>query len=114
MKKFKQILEEVKGKQLVHHGQLTKHFDMCPSALKAFDDNQKAGMSDKEGFHDAVVAVDKYLGIEKRLIAKGSASETEMKMMMDAVNDAKQKISAAGLPGHTYHQIHIDAVKRLM
>jgi hypothetical protein len=111
---YKGLEEEVQGKQLVHHGQLTKHFDMCPSALKAFDDNQKAGMGDKEGFHDAVVAVDKYLGIEKRLIAKGSASETEMKMMMDAVNDAKQKISAAGLPGHTYHQIHIDAVKRLM
>jgi hypothetical protein len=108
------IGEEVQGKQLVHHGQLTKNFDICPSALKAFDDNQKAGMGDKEGFHDAVVAVDKYLGIEKRLVAKGSASEAEMKMMVDAVNDAKQKISAAGLPGHTYHQIHIDAVKRLM
>ena len=106
--------EEIQGKQLVYNGQVTKNFDVCPSATKTFDDNQKAGMGNKEGFEDAVMAVDKYLGIEKRLAAKGSASEAEMQMMIDAVDDAKQKISAAGLPGHTYHQIHIDAVKRMM
>ena len=45
------VPEERKGKQLVHHGETTKNFDICPSALKAFDDNQKAGMGDKDGFH---------------------------------------------------------------
>ena len=38
---FKKFSEEVKGDQLVHHGEVTKHFDMCPSALKAFNQNQK-------------------------------------------------------------------------
>ena len=108
------VPEERKGKQLVHHGETTKNFDICPSALKAFDDNQKAGMGDKDGFHDAVVAVDKYLGFEKSLTQKGSASEADMARMKAMVNIAKQKISDAGLPGHDYHQVHIDAVKELM
>lgn len=106
--------EETKGTELVHHGQTTKNFDICPSALKAFDKNQKDGMGDKDGFHEAVVAVDKYLGIEKRLTKKGSATQEDMDSMTKAVNDAKQKIKSAGLPGHTYHQIHLDAVKKLM
>ena len=108
------VPEERQGKQLVHHGETTKNFEICPSALKAFDDNQKAGMGDKEGFHDAVVAVDKYLGFEKELTKKGSASAADMARMKAMVNIAKQKISDARLPGHDYHQTHIDAVKDLM
>ena len=114
-KKFKQMFgEEVDGKQLVHHGEKTKHFDMCPSALKAFDQNQKDGMSDKPGFHDAVVAVDKYLGFEKATIKKDKATSADLEKMKDLVNIAKEKIEDAGLKGHTYHQIHIDAVQRHM
>ena len=108
------VPEERQGKQLVHHGETTKNFEICPSALKAFNDNQKAGMGDKEGFHDAVVAVDKYLGFEKELTKKGSASAADMARMKAMVNIAKQKISDAGLPGHDYHQTHLDAVKDLM
>ena len=95
---FKKFSEEVKGDQLVHHGEVTKHFDICPSALKAFDQNQKKGMGDKDGFHEAVVAVDKYLGHEKMLAKKGKASADEVKRMMTLVADAKAKIKAAGLP----------------
>jgi hypothetical protein len=109
-----QVTEEIDGKQLVHHGETTKNFEICPSALKAFNDNQKAGMGDKDGFHEAVVAVDKYLGIEKALTKKGSATEADMDKMKAAVEDAKQKIKAAGLPGHDYHGIHIKAVEELM
>tara|TARA_A100001515_G_scaffold22973_1_gene17664 strand:- start:6339 stop:6932 length:594 start_codon:yes stop_codon:yes gene_type:complete len=107
------IKEEVDGKQLVHHGEKTKHFDMCPSALKAFHQNQEDGLGDKDGFHEAVIAVDQYLGYEKMLEKKGSATEENVKHMDDLVNAAKQAIADADLPGHTYHQIHIDAVKRL-
>lgn len=108
------VNEEIQGKQLVHHDETTKNFDICPSALKAFNDNQEDGMGDKEGFHDAVVAVDKYLGIEKDLTEKGSATQEDMDMMKAAVEDAKAKIDAAGLPGHDYHEIHITAVEQLM
>ena len=110
---FKKFSEEVKGDQLVHHGEVTKHFDICPSALKAFNQNQKKGMGDKDGFHEAVVAVDKYLGHEKMLAKKGKASADEVKRMMTLVADAKAKIKAAGLPGHDYHSIHTDKVKNL-
>ena len=113
MKTFKSFSEEVKGDQLVHHGETTKHFDMCPSALKAFDKNQKDGMGDKDGFHEAVIAVDKYLGFEKMLAKKGSASDKNVNHMADLVKDAKAKISKAGLSGHTYHSIHMDKVKDL-
>jgi len=114
-KQFKQMYgEEVKGKQLVHHGETTKNFDVCPAALKAFDQNQKDGMGDKDGFHDAVVAVDKYLGFEKALVKKGSATETDLEKMKELVSVAKGKISNAGLKGHDYHQTHIDAVKDLI
>jgi len=106
--------EEVKGKQLVHHGDTTKNFDICPSALKAFDENQKDGMGDKDGFHEAVVAVDKYLGFEKQLVRKGSATEADLKKMKTLVDNAKQIISKAELKGHDYHQIHIDTVERLV
>ena len=116
MKTFEEIRgfsEKVKGDQLMHHGETTKHFDMCPSALKAFDKNQKDGMGDKDGFHEAVIAVDKYLGFEKMLAKKGSASDKNVNHMADLVKDAKAKISKAGLPGHTYHSIHMDKVKDL-
>ena len=116
MKTFEEIRgfsEKVKGDQLMHHGETTKHFDMCPSALKAFDKNQKDGMGDKDGFHEAVIAVDKYLGFEKMLAKKGSASDKNVNHMADLVKDAKAKISKAGLSGHTYHSIHMDKVKDL-
>jgi hypothetical protein len=106
--------EEVRGKQLVHHGEPTKNFDMCPSALKAFDQNQKDGMGDKPGFHEAVVAVDKYLGLEKQLVKKGSATESDLEKMVNLVDNAKSKIRSAGLKGHDYHEIHINAVKELV
>ena len=82
MKRFKHFLiEERDGKQLVHHGQTTKHFDICPSALKAFLKNQQDGKGDVDGFHDAVVAVDKYLGYEKMLTKKGTANQDNINHM---------------------------------
>jgi len=112
---YKQMFgEEIKGKQLVHHGETTKNFEICPSALQAFHQNQKDGMGDKEGFHDAVVAVDKYLGFEKALSNKGSANQADLEKMKDLVSDAKSKISAAGLKGHDYHSTHINAVADLV
>lgn len=114
MKRFKYFLiEERDGKQLVHHGQTTKHFDICPSALKAFLKNQQDGKGDVDGFHDAVVAVDKYLGYEKMLTKKGTANQDNINHMNDLVNAAKKIISDAGLQGHDYHKIHIDNVKNL-
>jgi nicotinic acid mononucleotide adenylyltransferase len=114
-KSFKQMFgEEIKNKQLMHHGKTTKNFEMCPSALKAFDKNQKDGMGDNPGFHDAVVAVDKYLGFEKSTLKKDKSTTADLQKMQELVADAKTKIEKANLKGHDYHQIHVDAVKNHM
>ena len=109
------IPEHIHKKQLVYNpNKMTKNFDICPGAAKAFNDNQKAGLEPNEGFEEAADAVDKYLGYEKQLVKKGSASEAEFDRFMELIDDAKEKISDAKLPGHTYHKGHIDTVKDLV
>ena len=109
------IPEHIHKKQLVYNpNKMTKNFDICPGAAKAFNDNQKAGLEPNEGFEEAADAVDKYLGYEKQLVKKGSASESELDRFIELVDDAKEKISDAKLPGHTYHKMHIDTVKDLV
>jgi len=112
-KKFKQMFgEEAKGKQFVYDNNVTKNFEVCPSALETFMKNEKDGIEDKASFNAAVIAVDKYLGFEKSTLEKNSATEQDLEKMKDLVDDAKEKIQNANLKGHDYHQIHIDAVKR--
>lgn len=109
------IPEHIHKKQLVYNpNKMTKNFDICPGAAKAFNDNQKAGLEPNKGFEQAADAVDKYLGYEKELVKKGSASKAELDRFMELVNIAKEKISDAELPGHKYHQLHIDTVKDLV
>jgi len=109
------IPEHIHKNQLVYNpDKMTKNFDICPKAQKAFNDNQKAGLEPNEGFGAAVDAVDNYLGLEKKLVEKGSATEADLNRMKTMVDIAKQKISDADLPGHNYHQIHIDVVKDLV
>lgn len=92
----------------------TKHFDICPMALKTFEENVEDGFSENAGFVDAVKAVDRYLGIEKELDKKGFATSDDYKKMERAVEFAKEKIQDAGLTPHKYHQIHLNVVKDLM
>ena len=114
-KKFKQMFgEEAKGKQFVYGNNVTKNFEVCPSALKTLMKNEKDGIEDKASFNAAVIAVDKYLGFEKSTLEKNSATEQDLERMKDLVNDAKEKIQNANLKGHDYHQIHVDAVKNHM
>jgi hypothetical protein len=109
------IPEHIHKNQLVYNpDMITKNFDICPKAQKAFNDNQKAGLESNDGFGDAVKAVDNYLGFEKDLMDKGSATERELSRMKTMVDIAKQKIADADLPDHNYHEIHINAVKDLV
>jgi hypothetical protein len=112
-KKFKQMFgEEAKGKQFVYDNNITKNFEVCPSALQTFIKNEKDGIEDKASFNAAVISVDKYLGFEKSTLKKNSATEQDLEKMKDLVNDAKEKIQNANLKGHNYHEIHVDAVKK--
>jgi len=113
MKKFGEFLNEEKS-QFSYEGMTTKHFDICPAALAAFQKNVKDGGFEDDDFREAVSSVDKYLGIEKQLIEKGTASESDFEKMKEAVEEAKEEIQDAGLSGHDYHSRHLDAVKDLM
>jgi hypothetical protein len=114
MKNFKQFLEENKTGQFTYKDMTTQNFDICPSALAAFKKNAKSGdVVEEDDFREAVMAVDKYLGIEKNLKSKGTASEEDYERMEDAVEKAIEEIEDAGLKGHDYHQVHLDAVKEL-
>jgi len=113
MKKFSDFINEEKS-QFTYEDMTTKNFDICPAALAAFKQNVKDGDFEGSDFRDAVEAVDKYLGIEKQLVEKGAATESDFEKMKDAVEKAKDEIEEAGLSGHDYHQRHLDAVKDLM
>jgi hypothetical protein len=110
-KKYQQMFEE--KEQLTYDGKTTKHFDMCPLALKAFQKNIDDGASGKQ-LNAAIQSVDNYLGIEKALVKKGEASEQDYDKMKRAVDVAKNMITKAGLAGHTYHSGHLSAVKDLL
>lgn len=105
---------ESKQSQFTHKLITTLNFDICPSAKAAFDKNAQQGIDDKSKFVDAVKAVDRYLGIEKDLKLKDTVTQDDLDTMTDAVDAAKEEIKEAGLKGHDYHQIHIDAVKDMM
>ena len=110
-KKYQQMFEE--KDQLTYDGKTTKHFDMCPLAVKAFQKNIDDGASGKQ-LNAAIQAVDNYLGIEKQLTNKGSATKQDYEKMKRAVDVAKSMIDKAGLDGHTYHSGHLSAVKDLL
>lgn len=102
------------SKQLAYNDTVTKNFEICPTALKAFKKNIKDGKGDSPEFNAAVRAVDKYLGFEKDVLKQDTASQSDVEDMITFVNDAKAKIKEAGLTGHDYHQTHIDNVEKHM
>jgi len=114
MKSFSLFLEEITG-QFSYKGMTTSNFDICPSALAAFKDNAKNSDYDsEEDFVDAIKAVDRYLGFEKKVKEKGSADENDVEQMKNLVDRAIEEIDDAGLENHKYHQVHLDAVKDLV
>ena len=114
MKTFFKFLKEQTG-QFSYKGMTTSNFDICPSALAAFKDNAKNSEYDsEEDFVDAIKAVDRYLGFEKKVKEKGSADENDVAQMSDLVSRAIEELADAGLDNHDYHQVHLDAVKDLV
>lgn len=111
-KKYDQMFGEEAG-QLTYEGGTTKNFDMCPAALKAFQKNLKDGASGAD-VTKAIQAVDKYLGIEKRLQKADEVSESDYDQMKAAVDGAIEALKKADLRGHDYHDIHVDAVRELV
>ena len=114
MKSFNQFIRE-QADQFSYAGMTTRNFDICPSALEAFTMNAEEGeIEDTEEFIDAVKAVDRYLGFEKEIVDQGFATSDDADLMSDMVSRAIEQIAEAGLEGHDYHQIHLDAVEELV
>jgi hypothetical protein len=113
MRSFKQFIYE-QNEQFTYGDMTTDNFDICPSALAAFKDNaEDSDFDSEEDFVAAINAVDRYLGLEKKLKAQGSANEDDVATMKDLVSRAIEAIANAGLSNHDYHQVHLDAVEDL-
>jgi len=101
------------AKQFSHGSFETKHFDICPGAVTAFNKSAKEKGVDEKALVKAARAVDKYLGMEKAAQERGSVTDAQMIKFLDSVADAKKEIGDAKLKGHGYHSTHIDAMKRI-
>lgn len=112
---------------------VTKHFDMCPSAVRAFTrhiEDANAGVlfmfypltldvsplvKQRELLKAAIEATDGYLGVEKAAIANKRASPNMIVDFNYFVRRAVQSLELLGVLGEhmEYIQSHIDTVSRL-
>ena len=100
--------------QLKHHNTTTSNFDICPGAKKSFEKDLQNDSLPEKKIHDAIIAVDKYLGLEKQAVKNKSITKREFDSFMSAVKDAKDKIAEIGGVKHDYHKVHIDTMRKLI
>jgi Cu-Zn family superoxide dismutase len=68
---------------------------------------------DKGKVEAAIRAVDNYLSIERKALKNKNATSADMDRFKKLQAVARQKISAAGLKGHNYHDLHLRTMKDL-
>ena len=75
-------------------GYHTKNFDICPSAVTAFNILKKARMTpkSKEILMQLVKLQDSFLGIEKRAIKEKNISENDLKEMIKRLNETHFRV----------------------
>ena len=93
-------------------GATLQNMEHCPGSVSAFRKNLKDG-ADKAAVAKAAKAVDSYLAIEDKA-KKSGATEADVQKMKGLIDNAKSVISKAGLEGHTYHDMHLAKVKKMM
>ena len=108
--KRKPLLED---NQVTYDGLTTKAFDICPSAVKAF--NELVGIGPNELVKAAMMDTDNYLMIEKRAKERGFATQPEMYEFIKHFNSAYRTLDEIGdVENHEdYMQGHMDEMKRL-
>jgi len=111
--KFKQLFGEKLQKDTIIGGKSYKHMELCADAVKAFKRDIANDSLDKGKVETALRAVDKYLGIERRALNNKNATDADVEEFKKLQAIAKQKISDAGLKGHTYHDLHLRTMMTL-
>ena len=87
--------------------------ELCPLAVTQFvKDFEVYGM---KRVTPAVEAVNKYLGVERKVLNAGTATDQDLKDIIDGVAEAKAMLQHVGIaPPHNYHQSHIETVRSMI
>jgi hypothetical protein len=80
------------GEQIEFHGETTENFDLCQGAVKAFSAlKEKVGESSKGLALEALKETDKLLGIERDVIDFETATEKDLKKVLDLAQSVAYK-----------------------
>lgn len=113
MKSFFELRESKINEETVElAGATLQNMEHCPGAVSAFKQNLKDGAAEKD-VAKAAKAVDAYLAIEDKA-KKSGATESDIEKMKGLIDTAKSVISDLGLEGHTYHDMHLNRVKKMV
>ena len=107
-------LDEDKHDQVTFDGITTKAFDICPGAVKAF--NNLVGEAPTETVKAALLDTDNYLMIEKRAAVRGFATRPEMYEFVKHYNSAYRNLDSLDVAEEheeDYMQGHMDEMKKL-
>ena len=112
LKKFP-IIED-KHNQVTFDGITTKAFDICPGAVKGFND--LVGEAPTEEVKAALLDTDNYLMIEKRAAERGFATRPEMYEFVKHYNSAYRNLESLDVAEEheeDYMKGHMDKMKKL-
>ena len=106
-------LKEEKHDQVTMDGVTTKAFDICPGAVKAFNNNMV--MYPTEVLKSALLNTDNYLTVEKRAAERGYATQPEMYEFLKHYTAAYEDLENMGVidEHEEYMQGHMDAMEKL-
>ena len=106
-------LKEEKHDQLTMDGITTKAFDICPGAVKAFNNNMV--MYPTEALKSALLNTDNYLMVEKRAAERGYATQPDMYEFLKHYSAAYEDLENLGVieEHEDYMQGHMDEMEKL-
>ena len=108
-KKYKKMF----GEAVTVGGKTYQDLELCGDAVKLFKRDIADDSLDKGKVEAAIRAVDNYLSIERKALKNKNATPADMDRFKKLQAVARQKISAAGLKGHNYHDLHLRTMKDL-
>jgi hypothetical protein len=108
-KKYKKMF----GEAVTVGGKTYQDLELCGDAVKLFKRDIADDSLDKGKVEAAIRAVDSYLSIERKALKNKNATPADMDRFKKLQAVARQKISAAGLKGHNYHDLHLRTMKDL-
>jgi hypothetical protein len=108
-KKYKKMF----GEAVTVGGKTYQDLELCGDAVKLFKRDIVDDSLEKGKVEAAIRAVDNYLSIERKALKNKNATPADMDRFKKLQAVARQKISAAGLKGHNYHDLHLRTMEDL-